>query len=154
MILAMAADIVLRRNIRITYTAGPHRLAPTGFDSTTHGSHHVSLCNEINRQWNALAQQEHERGIEQEYPERTIMPDVASDETFGLGPEEKRKAGLIKKEEPEAETEELYYFDSRDGFDDETAEALADAVDGAGAVRLSLLAIWLSTLNCTFLRLS
>lgn len=125
MILAMAADIVLRRNMRIAYTPGPHRLAPTGFDSTTHGSHHVSLCDEVNKMWNTLVQTEQARGIQQPYELRAVMPVVPIDETFGLGREQKK---ALKKEDPDDDT--LYYFENNDGIDDETTVALVDAVDG------------------------
>ena len=126
MILAMAADIVLRRNMRISYTAGPHRIAPSGFDATTHGSHHVELCNEINVMWNSLAERERERGVTQTYGTRAVMPKVDVVETFGLKREELESAshGDMKKDEPE---EDLYFIEPSDDLDD----ALAAAVDGA-----------------------
>lgn len=81
--LALASDFVLRRNIRIAYKLQGHS-SSSAFLSTTHGCHHLRLCNAINQLYNTLIEKETARGIKIMYIPRTLMKSIDSGETFGL----------------------------------------------------------------------
>ena len=84
MMLALLADTMLRRNIRIIFRPRPRQPGPSGFEASTGGSHHVGLCNAINRLWNTLVERERARGIDVPHAQRPTMASVASGEKFGL----------------------------------------------------------------------
>lgn len=81
--LALASDFVLRRNIRIAYRLQGHS-SHSAFISTTHGCHHLRLCNAINQLYNTLIEKEAARGVKIMYIPRTLMKNIDSGETFGL----------------------------------------------------------------------
>ncbi|PIL26811.1 hypothetical protein GSI_11072 [Ganoderma sinense ZZ0214-1] len=79
---ALAADHVLRHNIRVDY-ASPD---PFSFTASTFGSHHIHLVNACAQLWNALlepANRGERRHPADLFPAPTLQP-AASEETFGL----------------------------------------------------------------------
>ncbi|KAF7796643.1 hypothetical protein EIP86_007825 [Pleurotus ostreatoroseus] len=112
MVLALGADLVLRRNIRVRF-GSRHKQAPaTGFVASTHGCHHVRLCNEINQLFNQLAEEEQKRGTVEEYTLRPVLPRVDTPETFGLSGVSSEGLleleGLLQiKDDPEDEDENV-----------------------------------------------
>ena len=124
-LLAHMADLILRRNIRIVNSPGPHRKPLAGFKASLHASHHVELCNEINILWNTLCDMERSRGVTSPYETRPVMQQVDSDETFGLAP------NLLPSTKTEDPDDAVYSLKEDDdmGLDDETAAALVSAVE-------------------------
>ena len=84
MMLALLADTILRRNIRIVFRPRPRIPGPQGFDLTTGGSHQIALCSAINELWNALVVREQKRGVPTTHTLRPTLPVIDSGEKFGL----------------------------------------------------------------------
>ncbi|KAF7794597.1 hypothetical protein EIP86_005733 [Pleurotus ostreatoroseus] len=112
MVLALGADLVLRRNIRVRFGSRYKQSPATGFVASTHGCHHVRLCNAINQLFNQLVEEERKRGTAEEYTLRPILPHVNTSETFGLSGVSNEALleleGLLQiKDDPEDEDENL-----------------------------------------------
>lgn len=118
--LALASDFVLRRNVRITYKLQGHS-GFSAFISTTHGCHHLRLCNSVNQLYNLLIEKEAARGVKIVYIPRALMKTVDSGETFGLVRSENALtfSGLwdIKEEPDEEEKLEDILADPSDMLD-------------------------------------
>lgn len=78
MFLALAHDFVLRWNVN------NNAKDPSNFIATTHGCHHLRLCDRVNTLHNSLVQRERARGVKSEYTLRATFPVVDSGESFGL----------------------------------------------------------------------
>lgn len=112
MVLALGADLVLRRNIRVRFGSRHKQSSATGFVASTHGCHHVRLCNEINQLFNQLVEEERKRGTVEEYTLRPVLPHVDTPETFGLSGVSSEALleleGLLQiKDDPEDEDENV-----------------------------------------------
>ncbi|KAI0066538.1 hypothetical protein BV25DRAFT_1912599 [Artomyces pyxidatus] len=84
---ALGHDFVLRRNIRLAFSAlsAEKAVAPT-FLTYTYGSHHIQLTDHIAELWNAMLGGEHgpERGPATTLIPRPRLANVDSGESFGL----------------------------------------------------------------------
>lgn len=97
---SLGSDHVLRRNIRVAY----RKDVRTPFVTSTHGSHHIDLVNNIAILHNRLKNAE-PRCILQPLPE---LPNIDSGETFGLTKSEYTSTfnGLIQVKQELADTED------------------------------------------------
>lgn len=100
MVSALAADHVLRRNLRVINRSTNY--SPTPSVQSLFGSHYISLQDRITRLWNAFVDQLPESKAK-ELPRQPVLDGVASNERFGRVHSEHAATfgGLFLKEEPE-----------------------------------------------------
>ncbi|KAF8580074.1 hypothetical protein K439DRAFT_1648290 [Ramaria rubella] len=98
MILALAHDYVLHRNIRIATNS----TTPSPFVYSTFGSHHVRLVSQVAQLWNMLLSKE-KQDIQASLSSLPELHDICSGEHFGLVRSENALtfSGLFKEENEE-----------------------------------------------------
>ncbi|KAI0287553.1 hypothetical protein BC826DRAFT_916945 [Russula brevipes] len=80
MVIGLTYDFYHRRNMRNAL----RKQKPTGFISTTYGSHHIHLVNAITHLWGIAVNKPRVKGTQSDLPSRPMLVAVDSMEVFGL----------------------------------------------------------------------